>query len=94
MWTIATSEGGFTADNVVLAVPFQQAASLLPTDASGDALRTQMAQLQNAPITTVHLWFEREITELDHAALLDTGIQWIFQKSRIRRTAGREVTVS
>jgi len=27
----------------------------------------------------------REITELDHAALLDTRIQWIFHKSRIRR---------
>jgi zeta-carotene desaturase len=37
-----------------------------------------------APITTVHLWFDRDVTELDHAVLLDTRIQWMFAKSRIR----------
>ena len=30
------------------------------------------------------LWFDRQITDLHHAALLDTKIQWIFHKSRIR----------
>ena len=97
-WSLATSEGTFTADNVVLAVPFQQAATLLPDDDAGAALRGQIAHFQNAPITTVHLWFEREITDLEHAALLDTGIQWIFHKSRIRRTQGQgsycELTIS
>jgi squalene-associated FAD-dependent desaturase len=39
----------------------------------------------SAPITTIHLWYDREITPLDHAVLLDTRIQWIFHKSRIRR---------
>ena len=38
----------------------------------------------HAPYTTVHLWFDRQITDLHHAALLDTKIQWIFHKSRIR----------
>jgi squalene-associated FAD-dependent desaturase len=38
-----------------------------------------------APITTIHLWYDREITSLDHAVLLDTRIQWMFNKSRIRR---------
>lgn len=40
---------------------------------------------QPAPITTIHLWYDREFTPLDHAALLDTRIQWLFHKSRIRR---------
>jgi zeta-carotene desaturase len=86
IWSIATSEGCFTADNVILATPFQQAASLLPNDDASVAMKGQLANFRNAPITTVHLWFEREVTEMDHAALLDTGIQWIFHKSRIRRT--------
>ncbi len=38
-----------------------------------------------APITTVHLWYDREVVDLDHAVLLDTRIQWMFAKSRIRR---------
>ncbi len=37
-----------------------------------------------APIATIHLWYEREVSDLDHAALLDTRIQWLFAKSRIR----------
>jgi zeta-carotene desaturase len=38
-----------------------------------------------APITTIHLWYDRDVTGLDHAVLLDTRIQWVFTKSRIRR---------
>jgi zeta-carotene desaturase len=37
-----------------------------------------------APITTVHLWYEREVVDVDHAVLLDARIQWMFCKSRIR----------
>jgi zeta-carotene desaturase len=38
-----------------------------------------------APITTVHLWYDRDVVGIDHAVLLDTRIQWMFAKSRIRR---------
>jgi hypothetical protein len=37
-----------------------------------------------APITTVHLWYDREVTDLDHSVLLDTRVQWMFCKSQIR----------
>lgn len=78
-WIVQTSEGSFQAPHVVLATPFQQANTLAPQ------LGIACDRFRNAPICTVHLWFDREITELDHAVLLDTGIQWIFNKSRIRR---------
>ncbi len=84
-WTLTTGEGNFTARDVVLALPFQGAAELLPRDPLGGVYRDRFAHFQNAPITTVHLWFDREITDLDHAVLLDTGIQWLFHKSRVRR---------
>jgi uncharacterized protein with NAD-binding domain and iron-sulfur cluster len=42
------------------------------------------AEFTSAPITTVHLWFDREVVDLDHAVLLDAHIQWMFAKSRIR----------
>ena len=29
----------------------------------------------------MHLWFDREITELDHAVLLDREIHWMYNKS-------------
>jgi uncharacterized protein with NAD-binding domain and iron-sulfur cluster len=32
----------------------------------------------------VHLWFDREITELEHAVLLDRGIHWMYNQSLLQ----------
>ena len=45
--------------------------------------QNKVSHLRTVPITGIHLWFDREITPLEHAALLDRTIQWMFQKSRI-----------
>ena len=36
---------------------------------------------EHSPITGIHLWFDRPITDLPHATLLDRTIQWMFNKS-------------
>jgi zeta-carotene desaturase len=41
-------------------------------------------KLEHSPITGVHLWFDREITNLPHATLLDRTMQWVFNKDRGR----------
>src|SRR6201999_1390698 len=51
-----------------------------------EELETKMARQLYTPYTSVLLWFDREITDLDHAWLLDTTIEWFFHKSRIRRS--------
>lgn len=33
-----------------------------------------------SPITGIHLWFDRPVTELPHGTLLDRTIQWFFRK--------------
>jgi zeta-carotene desaturase len=56
-----------------------------------DALAGQIAKHEHGPICSVHLWFDREITELDHAVLLDREIHWMYNKSRLqpwRKTKG------
>ncbi len=50
-------------------------------------LELKMARQVHSPFTSILLWFDREITDLDHAWLLDTTIEWFFHKSRIRRYA-------
>jgi zeta-carotene desaturase len=85
------SDGGVVSGKaLVLALPFEQAQKLLGTIAEPSAeQRTMMesfAQFVHAPITTIHLWLDREVTETEQAALLDTRIQWMFNKSRIRRS--------
>ena len=75
-------------DFVVLAVPHNALGKILPSqNGSGGAsehLRARIANLESSPITGIHLWFDREITELPHAVLLDRTIQWMFQKSKLQ----------
>jgi squalene-associated FAD-dependent desaturase len=89
-WAATASDGStHIAPLMVLALPFEQTARLLATlpetSPQRQAILPGIQHFSHAPITTVHLWFDREITLLDHAALLDTRIQWVFNKTRIRR---------
>ena len=52
-------------------------------------LREQLSHFETSPITGIHLWFDRQISDLDHAVLLDRTIQWMFHKSRLLATRGR-----
>src|SRR5690349_11570887 len=75
-------------DFAILAVPHNALGKLLPSqNGSGEAnaqLQAQIAKFETSPITGIHLWFDREITELPHAVLLDRTIQWMFQKSKLQ----------
>jgi squalene-associated FAD-dependent desaturase len=74
-------EQGF--DFLVSAVPFDGLARLLPETPAAAPLAAMVAQFQTSPITGIHLWFDRQISDLDHAVLLDRTIQWMFHKSRL-----------
>jgi squalene-associated FAD-dependent desaturase len=87
---ISSSAGEQSFDCVVLAVPFQTAASLLPQDRQAEVLKTKLEHFEPSPITGIHLWFDREITPLPHAVLLDRTIQWMFQKSKFQKDGLRD----
>jgi squalene-associated FAD-dependent desaturase len=70
-------------DYLMLAVPFDVLGRILPDDPSSSLLSAAVAQFTTSPITGIHLWFDRQISDLDHAVLLDRTIQWMFHKSRI-----------
>jgi zeta-carotene desaturase len=52
------------------------------------ALPVDFDAFEFSPITGVHLWFDRPVTNLRYAALLDRTIQWFFNKG-----AGRYLLV-
>ena len=88
-WMIRSADQTFTADAVVLALSFEALAALLsqlPANAGSESLAADLAQFEHSPITGIHLWFDREITELEHAVLLDSTIQWLFNKSKLQPT--------
>jgi zeta-carotene desaturase len=82
---IQLSAGGeqFRFDFAVLATPFNTIEKLLPDTEEFDSLRQQAEHFRSVPITGIHLWFDREVTPLEHAVLLERTIQWMFQKSKI-----------
>ena len=59
-----------TADFYISALPFER----LP------AVGLPAPPFEHSPITGVHLWFDREVTTLPHATLLDRTMQWMFNK--------------
>lgn len=70
-------------DFLVLALPFNGLASVLPQTVQAGPLCRNLAEFSSSPITGIHLWFDRQITDLDHAVLLDRTIQWMFHKSKL-----------
>ena len=74
------------ADYAMLAAPFNALDKLLPDVPSCSHCATTLAHFESSPITGIHLWFDREITPLEHAVLLERTIQWMFHKSKILAT--------
>ncbi len=101
-WRAHLADGtSLEAAQVLLALPFEQTAKLLGTAPASPGIAKVCDNLKHfvhAPITTIHLWFDRPVTDLHSAALLDTRIQWMFNKTLIRGTNGNgqylEITIS
>jgi hydroxysqualene dehydroxylase len=75
------------ADAIVVAVPPHESARLL-----GDA----EPELEDSPIVSVHLWFERQLLEQPLAALLGSDAHWIFDRGALtgsRPERGQYLTV-
>jgi len=72
----------------VSAVPPGAFLKMVPPDLrERHALFEKIEQLKFAPIISIHLWFDRALSKSMFAGLLDTQVQWFFNKSRIYRNA-------
>jgi len=65
---------GIRGDYYVLALPFERIGAVAPE------LDVDVSAFEHSPITGIHLWFDRPVTDLPHATLLDRTIQWMFNK--------------
>ena len=63
-----------SADYYVSALPVERVPAVIPQ------LDLDLKDFEHSPITGVHLWFDRSVTDLPHATLLDRTIQWMFNK--------------
>jgi squalene-associated FAD-dependent desaturase len=86
-WTVETKDGAVISDFLVLALPFEAMGKLvaqMPPAERSDALLEKIEQHTHWPICSAHLWFDRAITELDHAVLLDREIHWLFNHGKLQ----------
>src|SRR5580698_8027729 len=75
---VRTGTESVSADYYVSSLPFERLQALLPD------LPIPWDRFEHSPITGIHLWFDRPVTDLPHATLLDRNIQWMFNKSEGR----------
>ncbi len=87
------------ADGVVVAVPPDQAARLLPEAAGVPSAACR--SLGSSPILNVHTVYDRRVMRLPFAAAADSAVQWVFDRTgqsglaRDRaRSAGQYLAVS
>jgi len=90
-WLIVTRTGELVSDFVILALPFEATQKLLPhlpNEEGTEKLARQIERHEHWPICSVHLWFDRDITDLEHAVLLDREIHWMYNQSRLQTGRG------
>jgi squalene-associated FAD-dependent desaturase len=71
------------ADAVVLAVPHEKAAPLIPAGALPEQTVAGWAGLGASPIVNVHVIYDRPVMELPFVAAIDSPVQWVFDRTRI-----------
>ncbi|MFC5910225.1 hydroxysqualene dehydroxylase HpnE, partial [Streptacidiphilus monticola] len=83
-----------TAGAVVLAVPQEAAAGLLPAGALDEPER--LAKLGHAPILNVHVVYDRKVLDEPFLAGLGTPVQWVFDRTAHSglRTGGQYLALS
>jgi squalene-associated FAD-dependent desaturase len=69
--------GILTARQYISALPSERLARL---PGIAPALGIDFAQFESVPIAGIHLWFDRPVTNLPHATLLDRTIHWFYSK--------------
>ena len=72
-----------TAEEFVIAVPHTHIRGLLPEQLREHPALAQIAEIESAPISSVHLWFDRAVTDLPHAALVGRLSQWMFNRGAV-----------
>jgi squalene-associated FAD-dependent desaturase len=68
------------ADGVVVAVPPEQAARLMPAAHAGNG-PAPWRGLGSSPILNVHVLYDQQVMNLPFAAAVDSPVQWVFDRT-------------
>jgi hydroxysqualene dehydroxylase len=87
---VELSSGTVVAGEVyVSTLPSSALLAVLPRDAAGHPFFQGVKGLETSPIVNIHLWYDRPVMEGYFCALVDSPLQWVFNKGAI---LGKEET--
>src|SRR5262245_19742421 len=76
------------AGAVISAVPYFALKRMLP-DEFAAAHFPYLDRFKSAPIVSINLWYDRPVTDLEFASLLDSPVEWVFNKNAINKDNGQ-----
>ncbi|HEY6400167.1 MAG TPA: hydroxysqualene dehydroxylase HpnE [Blastocatellia bacterium] len=76
------------ADVVISAVPYFALRRMLPAEFAASHF-PYLDRLKSAPIVSINLWYDEPVTDLEFAGLLDSPIEWVFNKNAINKDGGQ-----
>ena len=70
-------------DVYISALPYNVVVETLPKEVLACEPLRGISELSSSPIVNVHIWYDRQIMDEEFVAVLDSPLQWVFNKSRI-----------
>lgn len=91
---VSVGRKAYKAGAVIAAVPYFSLQPLMRKEKVHDRRVAAMSRLRSSPIITVNLWFEKPVFDREFAAVLDSNIQWIFNRTAMLSLAGNRQYLS
>ena len=80
------------ADLYLSALPFDRLNRVIPDELrEGDPRLQRLDRFTHSPILGIHLWFDRPVTDHPHLILVDSPLQWVFNKTAASDATGADV---
>ena len=73
---------------VIPAVPWDALMRLLPEEVTASNPLATGSALEWAPIVNIHIWYDRTVIDESFLAVLDSPLQWVFNRSQIEGQPG------
>lgn len=71
------------AEAIISAVPYFALGRMLPAEIAASPSLKSILEFKSAPIVSINLWYAEPVTDIEFAGLLDSPIEWVFNKNAI-----------
>ena len=85
---VQTSNGVVKGDWYISALPSYDLTAMLPQSLADGDFFSRAKGLSYSPIVDVHIWYDRPVMDEAFSGFVDSPLQWVFNKTRMRGDEG------